>query len=193
MNQPFVPPVFRAPVPPVSPPAWETPHGSGNVGEKYGTQSRGSWATNDDQEKPIVDALRSVSLWRVSVLGPVLLRISYGTSSFREFVDIETPMVGSFPGQVTIYARPAEVDRDEPVECTVTLTPATAALSQIRKIHVAGGIANPFDDGAIRFTALTASTLNISGNVVAVPALSSVPLVSGATLTLGTGYQEFEP
>lgn len=159
----------------------------------YGTQSRRRWAVGENEPQQVIDALRSVSLWRVSVFGPVLVNVEYGTAMRRVFSSLRAPLVMTIPGQAQLYAWPVNAEHDGVVECTVTLTPATAGEpAQARKIIDSGGIDTPFDLDAVRFVAFVDSTLNISGVVVAVPALSSVPLVAGALLTIGRGFQEFE-
>lgn len=184
MNEPL--PVSRPPAPNWTP---AVPNDPKSVGDRYGLQTRGAWLPGDVSRKQVIDSLLAVSLWRVSVSGPVLLDITYGTSAQRSLVDIEAPLVFTVPGMVQVYARPSDVDH-EGVQCRVTLTPATAGgFSQCRKLATSPAT---LDDAAVRFTALVASTLTISGVVTVVPALSTVPLTAGALLTAGSGFQEFE-
>jgi hypothetical protein len=78
------------------------------------------------------------------------------------------------------------------VTCGVTLTQATAGARSILRRFISGPAA--FELDAVAFTALAASVVSVSGvGAIAVPALSTVPLVAGATLTSGSGFQEFEP
>lgn len=182
-------PVSRPPAPDWTP---RVPNNPESLGERYGTQSRGVWRTGDANRKQLIDGLLAVSLWRISVEGPVLLDIEYGTSARRKIVDIEAPMVLTVPGIVQVYARPNNPGH-EGIECRVTLTPATAgSVSQCRKIADATVAPVDLDAGAVRFVALAASTVVISGTAVAVPALSTVPLIDGSQLTSGRGFQEFE-
>lgn len=178
-------PVSRPPAPNWTP---HVPNNPDSVGERYGTQSRGAWAAGDVSRKQVVDARLAVSLWRVSVAGPVLLDVQFGTSALRQILDIEAPLILTAPGEVQIYARPRDPAHTG-IECRVTLTPATAGSSQCRKLATAPA---SLEEGAVRFTALIASTLTISGVVTAVAALAVVPLTAGALLTAGSGFQEFE-
>jgi hypothetical protein len=181
------------PIPPISPPPANAPH-SGSVGEAHGLQSKRIWVAGAVDERQIIDAVRALSLWRVSVFGDVLVRVDYGTGmKGGNFVALRTPLVMTIPGQAQLYAQPRDPEHTG-VICKVTITPATAgARSQARKVLNAGaGPALAFDDDAVSFFALTASALTISGLAVAVPALSAVPLVQGSVLNTGSGFQEFE-
>jgi hypothetical protein len=192
MNQPpnnWLP----SPVPPVSPPGPPQPHGAaGNTGVIYGTQQKAVWlpgARLDARE--VLDLKKPEALWRVSVFGRVLVRINYGTLAARQISNLRTPIVITVPGQCTVTAQPLD---DEGTICIVTATQATAGARSIARQLV--GTTAPtdllFDEGAVDFFALTASSLVISGSVVAVPALSVVPLVAGSRLTNGSGFVEYE-
>lgn len=179
-------PVSRPPAPNWTP---HVPNDPRSVGERFGIQSRAVWAPGNVAPVQVVDSLLALSLWRVSVVGAVLLDIEYGTSARRKFTDIEAPLVLTAPGMVQVYARPADPEHTG-IECRVTLTPATAgSFSQCRKLATSPAT---LEDGAVRFFALVASTLTISGVATVVPALSTVPLTAGALLTGGSGFQEFE-
>ncbi len=201
MNAPRYPnaPPLRAPVimPPGSPapvsrwPADAPPFGALNgTGEIYGTQSSHTWAAGQTDTREICDVTKAPALWRLSVFGNVLVSIGYGTNGNRQILNLQAPCVITLPGQFTARATPRD---NAGTSCVVTLTQATAgALSQARKLADAAGGAVALDEGACRYVALTASTLTISGVAVAVPALAVVPLVSGAVLNTGSGFQEFE-
>jgi hypothetical protein len=163
----------------------------GSMGPQYGTQQFAKWDAGDVGPRDLVDALKTGSLWRISVFGNVYVSIYYGTSHNRAIEQLQAPVVLTLPGQVVVKAWPRD---NEGAECVVTLTQATAGgLSHARKYVDAGaGPAVDLDAGACRFVALEASTLTISGQAVTVPALSTVPLVSGSSLDTGSGFQEFE-
>lgn len=175
---------------PAAPPA---PGSVGNTGKVHGLQSRRDWAVGESDARPVCDALKAESLWRFSAFGAVYITIIYGTLGSRQIVRLLTPVVMTIPGQFTATAEPVDADHDEPVYCEITLTPTTAQVEHARNFVSAGaGPAIALELGAVRYVALSASTLTISGVSVAVPALSSVPLVAGSTLDTGSGFQEFE-
>lgn len=176
----------------VSPPGYSRPAGApvGNMGADYGIQVFGIWAPGDVVPKDLIDVTRADALWRISAFGNVTLTLGYGTTRKRSIVAMQAPLVMTVPGQLTLIATPRD---DLGTSCTVTLTEATAgAVSNARKFVARGATNVALDDGAVRYFALTASTLTISGAAVVVPALSFVPLVAGSVLTSGSGFQEFE-
>ncbi len=178
---------------PVSPPGFSVPSGApvGDMGKSYGIHQFSVWAAGETDVRQVLDVRRAESLWRVSIFGRLLLTINYGTVHNREILQLQAPLVITFPGQLTVNAQPLD---DEGAQCVVTLTQATAGgASQARKSVDSTGGTVALDEGAVRYVALTASTLTISGiTPVAVPALSTVPLVSGSVLLTGSGFQEFE-
>jgi len=176
----------------VSRPGQAAPPGApvGNMGPQYGTQQCATWLAGDTKPRQLIDSLKASHLWRFSIFGAVSVTISYGTSKNRPIVDLLAPVVMTLPGQFTATVAPLT---DEGAIAVVTLTEATAgAISQARKVVVRGGADVALDEGAVRYFALTASTLTISGVAAVVPALGSVPLVAGSVLTAGSGFQEFE-
>ena len=187
---------------PVSVPPWDPPkEGSSNL-PFYGEQSIAKWAPPlpghalDAKEKQIIDTGQPTPyLWRVSIFGEgILLRIVYGSRATLARLDaVRTPFVGTFPGKVTIYARPLNPEVPAAVTATPTLTMASAGRSEMRALIDATGGAVAFHADAVRFIALQASTATIAGVAVAVAALATVPLVAGSTLLTGVGFQEFEP
>lgn len=162
------------------------PHDDDN-GPTYGTQQRAVWFPGATDTRQVIDAKRSVALWRLSVFGRVDLKITYGTLGTRSVLSVRAPVVMTVPGQLIVDATPID---DAGTECTVTLTQATAGARSIARQFVTGPV--NLDDGATDFWALTACSLTISGVVVAVPALQIAPLVVGSVLTSGSGFQEFE-
>lgn len=167
------------------------PNGAlGNTGEIYGTQQFALWAAGDVTPRQVCDALKPVALWRFSCFGRVKVTIDYGTQGTRKIFELRAPLVITIPGQFTATAEPID---DTGADCVVTLTQATAgAQPTARRLADATAGAVGLDNGAVRYWALTASTLTIAGVAVVVPALAIVPLVSGAVLNTGSGFQEFE-
>lgn len=187
------PQTFADPVP-VAQPAWPQPGNTrgvvGNSGPQYGTQQSHVWRNGETNAVQVLDTIRAEALWRISVFGRVLVTILYGTSKARSITDLQAPVVITVPGQALVTVRPRD---DQGTSCIVTLTKATAgALANARKFidDSAGSLA--FDEGAVRFYALEASSLLVAGLAVAVPAFTSVPLVAGSGLVSGSGFQEFE-
>ncbi len=175
----------------VSEPGRSMPRGApvGNMGPQYGTQQSATWDVGDGTPRQLCDVTKAAALWRLSVFGAVRVTIAYGTSKNRDIVRLLAPVVITLPGQFTVTAEPTNTGVG--ATAVVTLTQATAgALSQARKFVAGGPVA--LDDGAVRFVALAAASLTISGVVVAVPTLSTVPLVAGSVLTSGSGFMEFE-
>lgn len=178
--------------PSVSVPGGSAPAGApvGNMGEQYGIQQSAIWLAGDVTPRQLIDARKARSLWRISIFGSLFVTLAYGTSKNRSIVELLAPVVMTVPGQLTVTARPLD---DEGASAVVTLTEATAgAPSQARNFVVRGAVDVALDDGAVRYFALTASTLTISGAAAVVPACSWVPLVAGSVLTAGSGFQEFE-
>jgi hypothetical protein len=178
--------------PSVSEPGGSAPRGApvGNMGPQYGIQQSATWAAGDVKPRQLVDVRKADALWRFSIFGAVLVTISYGTSKNRPIVALQAPVVITIPGQFTATVEPLD---DSGAQAVVTLTEATAGdASQARKVVVRGAADVALDEGAVRYFALTASTLTISGVATVVPACSSVPLVAGSVLTAGSGFQEFE-
>jgi len=176
----------------VSQPAWAQPAGLpvGNMGADYGIQVFAKWDAGDIKARDVIDVRRADALWRLSAFGNVLLTVAYGTKKKRAITDLQAPLVITVPGQFILTATPRD---DQGTTCVVALTQATAgAISMARKFVARGGADVALDDGALRYFALTASTLTISGAAVVVPALGLVPLVAGSVLTSGSGFQEFE-
>lgn len=178
------------PRPPVSGRAEPQPCGyAGNTGPIYGTQQKATWKVGQTDARQVCDALKCDALWRLSVHGNVTVKISYGTQGTRE-ISLQAPVVLTIPGQFTATATPNDGNG---AECVVTLTQATAGARAIARRFVAAPAGDvTLDPDAVDFFALVASTLTVSGQAVAVPALAIVPLVSGAVLHTGSGFQEFE-
>lgn len=175
---------------PVSVPPWMPPPQAavGNTGPQYGIQSRQDWEAGKSDERCVIDSVKAGALWRVSIFGPVRVRITYGTAATIQVPELRAPVIMTLPGQLSVYVKPSSSDGG--CSCLVTLTQATAGLRSVARRVAVGP--ETLDDNAVAFTALSACTMVIAGFAVAVPALSTVPLVAGASLTTGSGFQEFE-
>lgn len=177
--------------PPALPPP---PRSVGNTGNVWGLQSRQDWVAGLMDPRVVCDTIKAECVWRFSAFGAVYITVLYGTLATRQIVRLQAPVVMTIPGQFVATAEPIDPQHSG-VSCDVTLTPATAsrAFEHARAFVDAGaGPAIALELGAVRFVALTASALTISGAAVAVPALAAVPLVAGAVLNTGSGFQEFE-
>jgi len=162
----------------------------GDMGEVYGITQFERWVVGKSEERQVLDVTRADALWRLSIFGELLVQVDYGTTRKRTIQNLRAPVVITVPGQVTVRAKPYDSAHAAAVDCVVTLTQATAgALSQARKAAT-GPVA--LDAGAVRFVALDACALTISGVAVSLAASQTVPLVAGSTLTSGSGFQEFE-
>jgi hypothetical protein len=158
-------------------------------GPEYGIQSRHTWLPLQSDERQLIDVRKARFLWRVSVFGNVSVRIAYGTKGTRQILQLWAPVVIALPGQVEVFARPLTADG---AEALVTLTQATGGARSIARQAVSGPAA--LDSAAVSYTALSDSVLNVAGVLaIPVPALSTIPLVAGSTLSSGDGFQEFEP
>ncbi len=184
---------LQPPPVPVSGPAQPSPGGVHNhTGPTYGTQQLAVWQAGDVGERQLCDtSQKAAMLWRFSCFGRVDVRIDYGTLATRKILTIRAPVVLTIPGQFTATATPIN---GEGTEARITLTQATGGAHSIARqfVNAGAGPAVALSDDAVDFVALVASTLTISGIAVAVPALSTVPLVVGSTLNTGSGFQEFE-
>jgi hypothetical protein len=171
------------PSPPASPQAR-----AGDAGTPHGWQQSRTIPAGDAREQPCIDEVNAEFLWRFSVFGRVLVRVVYGTSSTREYVDLQAPVVMTVPGKLCVSVRAADPEEDTPF--TVTCTPATGgARSQARRLVDS---AVDFSDDAVSFVALVASTLTVGGQAVTLATGQSVPLIAPSSLVSGAGFEEFE-
>lgn len=162
----------------------------GNMGEVYGEQSSREIAIGDTNEHQCVDLVRAEFLWRVSVFGPVLARLVYGTLQTREIRDLRTPLVMGVPGQCAIYVR--ALNPEAGARYSVTATKATGGARSVARRPLSGPNADFHPDAAF-YTAITASSVTTGGLTATVPANITIPVVAGAVLVSGTGFEEFEP
>ena len=169
-----------------------------NLGPTYGQQQRETWnfvnGVGETDRRPVLDSRRATSLWRVTILGDVNVFLRYGTAG-QNRLELAAPVEGAFPGFVEAEAEPRVAPTaGNPVEAVVTLTPATASgRPSLRSLVDAGGGAVTLPNAAAFYTALTASTLTVRTIAgIAVPVLSTVPVLSGSVVTAGSGIVEFE-
>ena len=154
----------------------------GNLGEQYGIQSTCNWQANDNRRQALIDVLRAPNLWRVSVFGDVVLKITWGTGAGFIAENVQTPLVATFPGSVTIEATPK--NPATPTEASATLTEATGA-GESKFAQLIQGPANLVAQ-VVRVTALNACVLNVGGVAVALNAGDLLPIISNTTVTSGT-------
>lgn len=180
---------------PASPgPALPYPSPSHQTGKSHGIQLFPKWAPGETQKKGLVDDLRATHLWRLVIFGGSAMRvdIKYGTQKTITLIGLSLPLRASFPGQLTVEAYPFAAQETEQ-SVRASLTPATAGgLIEMRRPVDAGAGAVAFDDQAMRYFALTASVVDVRGTPVAVPVLGTLPLVSGSSLTSGSGFEELD-
>jgi hypothetical protein len=170
-------------------PAWSGAGQSSNA-DSFGFQAREVWVAGETDSRPILSCMaHQGGSWRVSVVGDLTIDAIWGSLGTRRLVTMDTPLVATFAGKVDLSARPRT---DQGASAIVTVAPAwSGELRDFRRLIVGAG--QPIEPDWSTYRALTASVVNIRGTVVNVPALSTVPLVSGSVLTSGTGYLEFTP
>jgi len=188
-------PMARGPWPdgtPASPaPALPYPQPSNEIGEAYGIQCKHTWKPGKVERFPVFDQIRAKNLWRMVLYGSPAVRvdIGFGSKATFNFLGLSLPLRCTVPGQLSVECYLTEAQDAEQM-VGGTLTPATSGgLIELRRL-VTGTVA--LDERAMQYFALTASSVNVRGTVVAVPALSSLPLLSGSTLVSGTGYEELD-
>ncbi len=188
---------------PGSPPPRTWAPGNNDLGPQAAIQSKRSWTAAEDQSKPedILSAMRAPHLWRVSVVGQnVTVQITYGTSSAIVLRNLSLPIRITVPGSCEVSVTPIQHDVAQAADAEVTCTPATSGCCDsicrsFINIPLSGVVqADPL---AVRFVALTASTLRVGPGDnhfnVTLAALESVDLVPGSAILTGGGFLEFEP
>lgn len=171
------------PSPPASPQAR-----SGDAGTPYGWQQSRTIAAGDEAEQHCIDEVNAEFMWRFSVFGRVLVRVVYGTSQTREFVDLQAPVIMTIPGKLAVYVRSADPQSSQTFSVTCTKATGGARSQARRLVDAAGGLS----DDAVSFFALVACVLTVGGQAVNLAAGQSVPLVAPSSLTSGAGFEEFE-
>jgi hypothetical protein len=129
------------------------------------------------------------SLWHVVVYGDAVLDVTWGRTA-SGMLRVDTPLVADFLGRVSIQA----TARSETLIQTFVWKVWGAGIQQMRR-HVAP-LAFPaaLDDQARSFVSTAAATvISVRGTLVPVPATARLPLVSGSTITAGSGFLEFSP
>lgn len=156
---------------------------------QHGQQFAAAWAAGEGGTKPIMTVEPAPALWRVSVFGDLLLRVTWGTSSTLSIDAVQAPFVATLPGRVTIEGR----QRDPAVATNAfcTLTPASAG--QLPVFRTVQTIPGPLPFCAYRVTALTAATVTVAGVAVVLVAGASLPVIDDSSLTAGTVLVELAP
>lgn len=160
-------------------------------GPNYGLQKREVWDANVFDERPLVDATRACSLWRVSIIGDLVLNVGYGTSSRVRF-QAHGPLEATFPGFVEISGQPRVTDHSEPVVAEISLTPAFGhTVNHAALVTAVVGPAITLPPNTKRIRGLTAGSVTVQGTVVAFGIGDTVTVVGEAVLTAGTVILEF--
>jgi len=172
-------------------PSWigTTPYNA----DSLGLQASEVWLAGESDERQLLDAvLCPAGEWRVSVVGDVTLAAYWGSKGNKRIVSMDAPMMASFPGQVTITAKPRT---GAGATAIATISPAcTGYRTDFRRFVVhPGGAPIPLEPIWAFYQALTASVLTVRGTAVNVPALARFPLITGTSLDSGAGYLEFTP
>ncbi len=154
---------------------------------RYGQQQKEVWAAADQIARPLLDAEPNGELWRLSVIGDVLITVAWGTGA-RRVLELDAPLVADLPGYVSVIAAP-RTSGGATAQVTLTRSSGAGPQEMRRAILVPGAL----HDDATRFVAFVASTVTIRGVGVVLAPGESIPLVSGSVLTAGSGFQEFTP
>lgn len=190
--EPMRPGAYPSGVPASPAPSSRVDEPAHDMGVVHGIQSKRTWKPGDNKRQIALDARRASNLWRVTALGPegLAVDLKYGPQCTVTLVGLALPLRVSAPGQFQLIAYPT-ADHDTELVLNVTMTPATSGgLIEAARLKT---VAGAFDDNALRFTALTASTVLIRGiGPIAVGVLESVRLLAGSSLVTGSGYEEFD-
>lgn len=164
--------------------------GQSSNADSFGFQSRESWDVGKIDERPILSCMAHPvgGSWRVTIVGDLKVKAIWGSLGTRNLVEMDAPVIATFPGKVDIFVCPRT---DQGATALVTVAPAWSGEQRDFRRLVTTPQNIP-DDFAI-YRALTASVVTVRGIAVNVPALATLPLVSGSVLTSGTGYLEFTP
>lgn len=163
-----------------------------------GFQATVSFPPGTPQEAQAVDLMapEDMGLWRVSAisLAPVAMRarIIYGTSSSFRISNLRLPLVAYVPGACQLYLAPDVSPVVADINVRVSATLITNGLQVLRTFHDSAAAAVLLPPSAMRYTALTASTVTIEGIAVAVAVGTDILLTAPSTLTAGAGIAEHE-
>jgi hypothetical protein len=155
--------------------------------EKFGFQNLETWPAADIVARPLLDLSPNGELWRISVVGDLLVELTWGTSSRRRLV-LDAPVLADLPGFVSVTATPRTAGG---ATGQVSATRSSGAGPQELRRFVTGPAT--LDDQATRFVALAASTVTVRALAVVLAVGDSIPLVSGSVLTAGSGFVEYTP
>jgi hypothetical protein len=189
----------------------------GGGGADWGFTSSVSWAAGDEPVAKVAIDLPPTwlagkprsngpsdpaycALWRVSLQvetqsetplqGLVKLRYGTGTSTIQ-LNDLQLPIVAYVPGQCQVSLRPTiPIPLITAWGVGVTACPVSAPGKPVLRQFFNG--AADFQEGAVKFTALTAANLVVGSGPVVLAVGDSIPLVSPSSLTSGSGVVEFE-
>lgn len=166
--------------------------GHGQQAHSYGYQRQLILPITDTVPHQVVAVNAGPTLWRLSVVGEVVVDIIYGTQP-RLSLQCDAPLEATFPGALTVTLTRRQHIAGGTVTAVVTLTRADGpGINYAARLYnaAAGAIALP--DAAKRAVALGAAALTVRGNAVALAAAGdSVPLVEPSVLTAGLAIVEF--
>lgn len=161
----------------------------GNLGEQYGTQAVARWPVGNARRQVLVDITRAECLWRVSVFGDAILKVSWGTGGSFIVDNVICPLVLTVPGSLTIDAIPRDNSTPSSAQATLTKSTGSVSIPSFRQ-HLTGPAA--FVLQVVQVTALTPAVVDVLGTPVAVPVGGTLPIVEGSALTSGTVIAELE-
>jgi hypothetical protein len=156
---------------------------------QVGYQNTQVWAPGEVEERPIIESLEGPSLWRLVILGPAIVRVTWGTAATNELT-ARAPLAWDISGKFTAKARPIDAEGGT-VTGSIAFVTAARSRPKIPIIHPGGGAVG-IDDRAAYYTALVASTLTVATIAVAAAPFDRVPLVAGSALLSGSGMLEFD-
>lgn len=167
----------------------EATAGKWNFAGYNGQQYAASWAAGKGDRKPLLTAEPAPSLWRVSVVGDVLMSVEWGTLSTLTAENVRGPLVATFPGRVSISAVPRDPQTATRALCT--LTPATSGALGVFQALLTGP--GPVPPSVARVTALDPVVITVGGINVALAAGESLPVFADSALVSGSVILEFAP
>lgn len=180
--------------PPYSPPA-AIPGGGlrNNYGRVFGTQTVEHWDPGVSDRRPILDMVRSESLWRVSVTGDVVIYARWGTSGTHELT-LHTPIDCTFPGFASLDVAPRDEAHEGTVQALVSATPVWGAGHEVMRSlvdAVGSAVALPPEAQKLRVIHAAGANVFIRGILVTVPFLQEVELLYPSSLQTGIAIVEY--
>lgn len=163
-----------------------------DLGPKYGQQFSHQWRPGDESVQVMVDVTRAQCLWRVSVVGDVLVHVSYGTTAEQELPPLLAPLVATFPGQLTISARPRDFRLGATAKATLVPVSAPLVEPKLRHFVDAREGAVDLDPHTVAITGQRFGRLELNDIEVRLPMNRTVPVTTRARLLRGAGLAHLE-